>query len=86
MYLHAGNNKNIREKNIIGIFDIESTTVSDVTKRYLSDAEKRGEVESAAGEELPKSFILYFDKNEEFKICFSQLSTASLDGRIEEEE
>ena len=86
MYLHAGNNQNIREKNIIGIFDIESTTVSDVSKKYLSDAEKRGEVESAAGDELPKSFIVYFDKNEEFKICFSQLSTASLDGRIEEEE
>ena len=86
MYLHAGNNKNIREKRIIGIFDVESSTVSEVTKRYLSDAEKRGEVESAAGDELPKSFIVYFDKNEEFKICFSQLSTASLDGRIEEEE
>ena len=86
MYLHAGNNKNIREKRIIGIFDVESSTVSEVTKRYLSDAEKRGEVESAAGDDLPKSFIVYFDKNEEFKICFSQLSTASLDGRIEEEE
>ena len=85
MYLHAGNNKNIREKNIIGIFDIESSTVSDLTKKYLSDAEKRGEVESAAGEELPKSFILYFDNNQEFKVCLSQLSTASLDGRIEEE-
>ena len=85
MYLHAGNNKNIREKNIIGIFDIESSTVSDLTKKYLSDAEKRGEVESAAGEERPKSFILYFDNNQEFKVCLSQLSTASLDGRIEEE-
>ncbi len=86
MYLHAGNNKNIREKNIIGIFDIENSTVSDVTKKYLSDAEKRGEVESAAGDELPKSFIVYFDKNQEYKVCFSQLSTSALDGRIEEEE
>ena len=85
MYLHAGNNKNIREKNIIGIFDIESSTVSDITKKYLSDAEKRGETESAAADELPKSFIVYFDKNQEFKICFSQLSSSSLDGRIEEE-
>ena len=86
MYLHAGNNKNIRERNIIGIFDIESSTVSEVTKKYLSDAEKRRERESAAGDEIPKSFIVYFDKNQEFKICFSQLSTAALDGRIEEEE
>ena len=85
MYLHAGNNKNIRERNIIGIFDIESSTVSEITKNYLADAEKRGETESAAIDELPKSFILYFDKNQEFKICFSQLSSSSLDGRIEEE-
>ncbi len=81
MYLHAGNNKNIRERNIIGIFDIESATVSDVTKKYLSDAEKRGEVESAAVDELPKSFIVYFDNNQEFRICLSQLSTSALDGR-----
>jgi len=86
MYLHAGNNKNIREKNIIGIFDIENSTLSDITKKYLSDAEKRGEMENAAGDELPKSFIVYFDKNQEYKICFSQLSTSALDGRIEEEE
>ena len=84
MYLHAGNHKNIREKNIIGLFDIESATLSEVTKKYLSDAEKRGETESAALDELPKSFILYFDKNQEFKICLSQLSTSALDGRIEE--
>ena len=86
MYLHAGNNKNIREKNIIGIFDIENSTISDLTKKYLSDAEKRGEVEYADIGELPKSFIVYFDKNQEFRICFSQLSTSALDGRIEEEE
>ena len=81
MYLHAGNHKNIREKNIIGIFDIESATQSDVTKKYLSDAEKRGEVESAALDELPKSFIVYFDNDQEFRICLSQLSTSALDGR-----
>lgn len=86
MYLHAGNKKNIREKNIIGIFDIESSTVSEDTKKYLSEAEKRGEVETAAEGELPKSFILYFDKDQEFKICLSRLSTAALDGRIDEEE
>ena len=83
MYLHAGNSKNIRENRIIGIFDIESSTISDTTRKYLSDAEKRDEVESAAEDELPKSFILYFDKNQEYKVCFSQLSTSALDGRIE---
>ena len=86
MYLHAGNSKNIRENRIIGIFDIESSTVCETTRKYLSEAEKRGEVESASGDEIPKSFILYFDKNQEYRICFSQLSTSALDGRMEIDE
>lgn len=79
MYLHIGNNKNIREKRIIGIFDIESSTISGVTRKYLAEAEKRGEVESST-EELPKSFVLYQEDKKQ-RICFSQLSTPALVGR-----
>ncbi len=82
MYLHVGNNKNIRERDILGIFDADSATVSTVTRRYLADADKRGIVE-AANEELPKSFILYRDARGAYRICFSQLSTAALLGRTE---
>jgi len=81
MYLHIGNNKNIREKKILGIFDADSATVSTVTRKYLSDAEKKNAVE-AANEELPKSFVVYFDRRENQRICFSQLSSAALLGRI----
>lgn len=79
MYLHIGNNKNIREKTIIGIFDTDTATVSTVTRKFLSGAEKKGRVESAT-DEIPKSFILYGEKGEE-RICFSQLSTSALLGR-----
>ena len=84
MYLHIGNNKNIREKNIIGIFDADTATVAAVTKKYLADAEKRGEVHFAT-EEIPKSFVLYRE-DRKFKICFSQLSAAALLGRSEKGE
>ncbi len=84
MYLHIGNNKNIREKHIIGIFDADTATVAAITKKYLSDAEKRGEV-SFATEEIPKSFVLYRE-NGKFAICFSQLSAAALLGRSEKGE
>ncbi len=83
MYLHIGNNRNIREKSIIGIFDLDTSTVSVITRKYLSSAEKRGEVESST-EEIPKSFILYME-NKKQKICFSQLSTPALLGRSEAE-
>ena len=82
MYLHVGNNKNIREKNIVGIFDADSATISMVTRKFLSDADKRGAVE-AANEELPKSFILYREESGTYKICFSQISSSALLGRTE---
>ena len=81
MYLHIGNNKNIRIREIIGIFDADTSTVSAVTKKYLSTAQMKGNV-AFASEEIPKSFILYKDKNNQFNVCFSQLSTAALFGRM----
>ena len=79
MYLHVGNNKNIRESRIIGIFDMDNATVSSVTRKFLSGAQKKGLVESA-GYEIPKSFILYSD-GDSAKVCFSQLASSSLIGR-----
>lgn len=82
MYLHAGSNKIIRERDIIGIFDTDNATVSSpITKKYLSDAEKRGDVEMA-GDDIPKSFIVYRVPGGGFRVCFSVLSTAALIGRM----
>ena len=86
MYLHIGNGKNIRNKNIIGIFDPDNATVSEITRKFLRDYEKDGRVISA-GNEIPKSFVLYFEEKlngtVESTICFSQLSSTSLSGRNE---
>ena len=86
MYLHIGNGKNIRSKNIIGIFDTDNATVSEITRKLLKDYEKDGRVISAI-DEIPKSFVLYFEEKlngtVEPTICFSQLSSASLSGRNE---
>ena len=81
MYLHAGNNKNIREKDILGIFDMDNCTVSSITRKFLSDAE-REELVVSAKDEIPKSFILYKEKGK-YMICFSQISTTALLGRTE---
>ena len=82
MYLHVGNELNIRVKDIVGILDADSATFSSVTKKYLSAANEKKLV-SFASEELPKSFILYKNrKKDRFEICFSQLSTQALLGRV----
>ncbi len=79
MYLHAGNNKIIRKKDIVGIFDADNSTVSFITRKYLSEAQKEQRV-LAAKDEIPKSFILY-KENGKYMICFSQISTSALLGR-----
>jgi hypothetical protein len=80
MYLHIGNKKNIRISGIIGIFDTDNATVASITRKYLSHAQKVGNVSSAT-DDIPKSFILYRE-GDQHKICFSQLSTSSLCGRL----
>lgn len=80
MFLHVGNNKNIREKDIIGIFDMDNATVSMITRKFLSESQKKNIIESA-NDEIPKSFVLYRE-GESVSICFSQLSSSSLYGRI----
>ena len=82
MYLHAGNHKNIKISDIVGIFDTDSATVSKITKQYLSESEKRGETEIISFE-IPKSFILT-SENQKNKVYFSQLSAQTLRARIDE--
>ena len=42
MFLHAGNNKNILLKEIIGIFDMDTATVSPDTREFLKSSDKAG--------------------------------------------
>ena len=81
MYLHVGNKKALRESAIIGIFDTDNATLSKTSRSFLSKAQKKGEVESA-GEDIPKSFLLFREKGKN-KICFSQLSSTALLGRCD---
>jgi len=80
MFLHAGNGKNIREKDIIGIFDMDNATISSLTRKYLSAEQKRGSLLDVSTD-IPKSFIIYKAGNET-KVLFSTLSTSALLGRM----
>ena len=80
MFLHVGNGRNIRTRDIFGIFDMDNATISQITRKYLSSNEKNHSVETVA-DEIPKSFIIY-EADGEFKICFSPLSTSALLGRM----
>ena len=76
MYLHLGQNVVVPEVSIIGIFDLDNTTGSHITRKFLSEAEKSGRV-SAVSDELPKSFVVC-DESGGQEIYLSQLSSATL--------
>lgn len=57
MYLNTGNGRHIREKRIVGIFDMDTATVCVATRQFLSRAQKEGRVADSDGD-IPKSFIL----------------------------
>jgi len=60
MYLHLGSDYMISKKSIIGVFDLDSTTVTQITRDYLAEAQTSGQVEDVC-ENLPKSFIVSVD-------------------------
>lgn len=80
MYIHLGGDYVVRQEEIIGIFDMENTTVSSKTRSFLSKAEKSKEVINVSYE-LPKSFILT-NKNNKNKVYISQISPATLSNRL----
>ena len=77
MYLHIGLDTIIKREDVIGIFDLDTSTVSKATRNYLTKAEKDGKV-ITVGYELPKSFILTENKKDGDKIYISQISSSTL--------
>ena len=45
MYVHIGNGESVKDKDIIGIFDLDTSTVSKITKKFISEKEKKGLLE-----------------------------------------
>ncbi|MCQ2490479.1 MAG: DUF370 domain-containing protein [Ruminococcus sp.] len=80
IYLHIGNNYSVDVRDIIGIFDMDNTTVSGFTNRLLKNAEKNREVFYATYE-LPKSFIITA-KNGRNRVYVSQLAASTLKKRL----
>ncbi len=83
MYLHIGNGKSIKSKDIIGIFDLDTATVSKLSKKYISEKQKEGKIEYT-DTDLPRSFIVCYDNGKE-KVKLSRISTSGLKIRIENE-
>ncbi len=79
MYLSIGNDMAVRDRNIIGIFDLDNTSTSKKTREFLTAAEKEGEVIPC--DDLPKSFVLTSEYGFQ-RIHLTSLNSATLEKRL----
>lgn len=79
MFLHLGENVVVPVKDIIGIFDIETTMYSSDTIQFLRMAEEDGFVERIT-KEKPKSFVIA-EVNKKSKVYLSPISSVTLGKR-----
>ncbi len=79
-YLHIGNNCSVYLPEVVGIFDMDNTTVDPCTKTLLERAEREHRVYYASYE-LPKSFVIT-EKDGVCRIWISQLAASTLRKRL----
>ena len=75
MFLHLGQDTIITTEDIIGIFDLDTSTVNKATRDYLNKAEKEKRI-VYVNYDLPKSFVVTDDK-----IYVSPINTSTLNKR-----
>lgn len=76
MYLHIGNGNSVRKKDVIGIFDLDTATVSKITKDFINKQQKNGNVEYGDSD-LPRAFVLS-KEGKDCKVRLSRISTVGL--------
>ena len=79
MYLSIGNDMAVREKSIIGIFDMDNTSTSKRTREFLNKSEREGEVVPC--DDLPKSFVLTAEYGLN-RVYLTSLGSATLEKRL----
>lgn len=81
MYIAIGKEKWIDLRDLIGIFDLDITSQSHLTRKFLRDAERNGCVINTA-EDLPKSFAVCAE-GEKSVVYLCQMATSTLVKRIQ---
>ena len=77
-YINIAGDVIINTKTIVGIFDIDKTTVFKVNRNYLSNAQKEGNILSVV-DDIPKSYVVCFEKETNSqKVYLSPLSPSTI--------
>ncbi|MBY0757096.1 DUF370 domain-containing protein [Clostridium sardiniense] len=81
MFLHLGENVVVPIKDVIGIFDLQTTMYSSDTIQFLRMAEEDGFVERITSDK-PKSFVIA-EVDKKSKIYLSPISSSTLTKRTD---
>lgn len=81
MYIHLGRDYVLNDRDIIGIFNLETTTITPRGREFLNYAQKNGAVVSLS-DELPQSYVLA-DGAVADTVYLSELSPAAMRRRAE---
>ena len=79
MYLNIGNDMAVRERSIIGIFDLDNTSTSRRTRQFLEKCEKEGQLVPC--DDLPKAFVLTAEYGKD-RVYLTALSSQTLEKRL----
>ena len=80
LYLHLGADISVNKKYIVAIFDLDNSSTSKITQEYFKKATNDGKVINVSKEDLPRSFVLVKEKDEE-KLYISPISSQTLSKR-----
>lgn len=79
MYIPIGSDMAVRDRSIVGIFDLDNCSYEKRTREFLTKAEQNGEVVPVT-DDLPKSFILTSEYGMT-RIYLVQFNSATLEKR-----
>lgn len=80
LFIHIGDNTIVPVKSIVGIFDLEGTTITGFTREFLRVAEEEGFVRTVS-ERMPKSFVIT-EQNGQSIVYISPLSVSTIKKRM----
>lgn len=82
MFLHIGGDYVVSKKDIIAIFDMETSSLSKITKEFLKNEQMKENVINVDVENLPKSYVIANEKGRNI-LYISPIASATLLKRAE---
>ena len=80
MYIHLGRDYVLNDRDVIGIFNLDTTTITPRGREFLNYAQKNGAVVSLS-EELPQCYVLADAPVD--TVYLSELSSTAMKKRTE---